>query len=161
MKKTHFLFLIALVYLCTGCIGNLINPDKLINGTMSCKVDGQSWAANEASGVNVFGTISITGLNGTSKNGSTILLSIDKEKAKVGTTIDLTDSNLLTSALSSYGTTTNGVDNFYVVSTGNVKITAANGSKLEGTFSFEADDLTGNNKTISVENGKFSINVLL
>ncbi len=161
--KTHTLIaLLSITYLCSGCLGKLINPDKLVGGTMSCTVNGQSWEASEASGLRLFGTVSLTGSNGSGKNTSTLLLAFDKDKAKAGTTIDLNDATLsISSELTSYMTTVNGVETNYLPTEGKIKITAASGSKIEGTFSLKGEDITGKNKTITIENGKFSVNLLL
>ncbi len=164
MKKYTLIALLSIAYLCSGCLGKLINPDKLIGGgSMSCSINGQSWEASEASGLRLFGSVTLTGVKGSGKNTSTILLAFDQDKAKAGTTIDLNDKtlNLLTSELTSYVSTVNGVDINYLTTEGKIKITAASGSKIEGTFSFKGEDISGNKKTVTIENGKFSINLLL
>jgi Family of unknown function (DUF6252) len=162
MKTTKLIFLLAITYLCSSCLGGLFNPDVAAGGSMSCTINGSSWKANEASAINILGSLSITGLSGSGKNTQTILLTIDQTKVKAGTTIDLSDeSNNLIALLTSYTKTVNGVDNLYAVSEGTIKITSVSGKKVEGTFSFPAEDFSGENKPVKIENGKFSVSVFL
>lgn len=162
MKKYTLISLITLAYLCSGCLGNLVNPDKVSGGSMSCTINGQSWQASEASGLRLLGSVSITGTTGSGKNSSTLLVTFDQEKAKAGTTIDLNDPTLnIASSLTSYVSTVNGVDINYLTTEGKIKITAVSGSKIEGTFNFKGEDTSGKNKAITIENGKFSVNLLL
>ena len=162
MRKHTLITLLSIVYLCSGCLGKLINPDKLIGGSMSCTVNGQPWEASEASGLRLFGSVSLTGVKGSGKNTSTLLLAFDQDKAKAGTTIDLNaTASSLGSSLTSYAATVNGVEGNYLPTEGKIKITAASGSKIEGTFSLKGEDISGKNKAVTIENGKFSINLLL
>jgi Family of unknown function (DUF6252) len=162
MKTTKLILLFAITYLCSSCLGGLFNPDVAAGGSMSCTINGSSWKANEASAINILGSLSITGLSGSGKNTQTILLTIDQTKVKAGTTIDLSDeSNNLIALLTSYTKTVNGVDNLYAVSEGTIKITSVSGKKVEGTFSFPAEDFSGENKPVKIENGKFSVNIFL
>jgi Family of unknown function (DUF6252) len=162
MKKSNLisLFVIALIF--SSCFGGLLSPDSLGGGSMSCNINGSSWKASEATGLNILSSISITGTNGSGKNTSSVLLTFDKASAKTGTTIDLAETNFnVGSALTSYTSTTNGVDAIYAVTEGTIKITAASGKKVEGTFSFTAEDFTGKNKAVKLESGKFSVSLLL
>jgi Family of unknown function (DUF6252) len=162
MKTTKLILLLAITYLCSSCLGGLVNPDAASGGSVSCTIDGKSWSAKEASGLTMFGGVSVTGTAGSGKNTQTLLLSFDEAKAKTGTTIDLSDEPLsIVSNLTSYQTTVNGIDNFYAVSEGSIIITSATKSKVEGTFSFTGEDLSGGNKPIQVTNGKFSVKLLL
>jgi hypothetical protein len=162
MKKLNFLFILSIAALCSSCFGGLLSPDGVGGGSISCDINGKNWKAEEAAGVNVLGIVSITGTTGSGKNTSTLLLALEKEKIKTGATVDLSDEGFgLGSALTSYNTTVNGVEAFYAVTSGEIKISSSSGSKISGSFNFKAEDLSGVNKTLNVENGKFSVNVLL
>lgn len=162
MKKSNILLFLAVSYLCSSCLGGLLSPDAIGGGSMTCNVNGSSWKASDATGINILGSITVTGTSGTGKNTSTILLAFDKANAKAGTVIDLSETNLsLGSSLTSYTASTNGVDITYGVTEGSIKITSASGSKIAGTFSFTGIDFTGKNKDVKVENGKFSASLLL
>jgi hypothetical protein len=162
MKTTKLILLFAITYLCSSCLGGLINPDAAVGGNMSCTLNGSTWKAKDATAINILGSLSITGVSGSGKNTQTLLLTIDQAKVKAGTTIDLSDeSNNLIALLTSYTNTVNGVDNLFSVSEGTIKITSASGKKVEGTFSFIAEDFSGQNKPVKVENGKFSVSVFL
>jgi hypothetical protein len=162
MKKLNILLFIAVSYLCSSCLGGLLSPAKLGGGSMTCSINGSSWKASEATGINILGSVSVSGTSGSGKNTSSVLLAFDKANAKKGTTIDLSEINFnVGSSITSYTTTINDVNLTYGVTEGTINITAASGSKIEGTFSFTGVDFTGKNKDVKVENGKFSVNLLL
>jgi Family of unknown function (DUF6252) len=159
MKKT-ILFLAILSALCSSCLSSI--TENLVGGSMSCKINNADWNSKEATAINILGSLSITAMSGDDQNSSTVLLTIDKANAKAGKKIDLGKENLnLGSALTSYSSNVNGVQAMYTVTSGMINITAVNGSKIEGTFSFKGFDITGKNKEVSIENGKFSVNTLL
>lgn len=162
MKTTHYLFISIIGICCSGCLGNLISPDAVAGGSISCKINGKSWTANEAAAVSVLGIVSMTGTTGSGKNTSTVLLALPKDKVKSGANIDLAEENLedFTLALTSYEATVNGVKTFYAVTTGEIKINIAKGKKISGTFSFKGVDLTGENPDVNIESGKFDVSVL-
>jgi len=115
--------------------------------TMTAKIDGEVFTTSVAVGLAAQGSI---GLNGQTANGSKIIVLSVGQTIKPGT---------YTIGETIFGTYTVNASSFYLTSSGSLTISKHDTSakRIEGTFNFIADPISGEGKSVTVTDGAFAI----
>lgn len=132
--------------LLVACDSNDSSDEDFATGTMEADLDGTAWQATNANA----NRISAAGISTLTIAGATVdadALSLALVNVTEAGTYDLGSGN--TGSFTRQG----DFRSVFTSTSGTVTISSINDEEVEGTFSFEAQDTSGN--TLSVTNGRF------